>query len=369
MERSSTRDKDNLRFLILHVNSVCNMDCVHCFNWKDIKQHEEETPIPLEKAQELFKDFQVESLTISGGEPFLRPDLSSICDCYDRSHHFRKQLYIPTNGYQAQDIVKTVRDICQLRTIDPTVGVSIDGLENTHNAMRRRPQAFERAITSLKDLIRLKKDNPRLQVLVNTCIHSKNVDDYMPLAKLLMKEVPGLDSHEVDFVRGRPESDSVVPPDRKSYKKLAMEAQSVKAYYLAHKKISRFQYSLALSADMAAMRYQYQVLFFNKFLAPCSILDKYITVLNNGDVSFCELTKPIGNLYKSSIVEILCSSTARERKKEIIDSRCRCYHGCYVPFFISAIPFKALRARFVLKNFFIRKENSALLEKYENCLY
>src|SRR5271167_849141 len=64
-------------FLILFINSTCNQKCEHCFYWRNLNRRDDLT------REELFglsKSLgRVETLSLSGGEPFLRREFAEIC--------------------------------------------------------------------------------------------------------------------------------------------------------------------------------------------------------------------------------------------------------------------------------------------------
>ena len=57
-------------FLILFINSICNMKCEHCFYWTSLNKRDDLSE------EELFALSRslgpIENLNLSGGEPFLR---------------------------------------------------------------------------------------------------------------------------------------------------------------------------------------------------------------------------------------------------------------------------------------------------------
>ena len=72
-----------------------------------------------------------------------------------------------------------------------------------------------------------------------------------------------------------------------------------------------------------------------KLQFPC-IASKFTCVIYaNGDVALCELTPPIGNIYKQSFDKIWNSDKAKRMRKLIKSGTynvCKtCTHGCYIP--------------------------------------
>ena len=89
-------------FLILFINSICNMKCEHCFYWQELNQRDDLT------SEEIFRLSEslgpIENLNLSGGEPFLRKEFAEICRQFIRQNQVR-QIYVPTNGWYTDKIV------------------------------------------------------------------------------------------------------------------------------------------------------------------------------------------------------------------------------------------------------------------------
>ena len=61
-------------FLVLFINSICNLTCDHCFYWRHLNQRNDLT---FDELEALSKDLgPIENLNLSGGEPFIRPDFA-----------------------------------------------------------------------------------------------------------------------------------------------------------------------------------------------------------------------------------------------------------------------------------------------------
>lgn len=68
---------------MLEVTSTCNLDCMYCYNvWKSPRSNYPRGQLPLRDMirviDRLLDELPLESIAISGGEPFLRPDLAQI---------------------------------------------------------------------------------------------------------------------------------------------------------------------------------------------------------------------------------------------------------------------------------------------------
>src|SRR5215469_5301359 len=67
-------------FMIVFINSICNLTCEHCFYWRNLNRRDDLTFAEFERLSRELGDF--ENLNLSGGEPFLRPEFAEICSLF-----------------------------------------------------------------------------------------------------------------------------------------------------------------------------------------------------------------------------------------------------------------------------------------------
>ena len=78
------RDTPSPVFLVLFINSICNMKCEHCFYWRNLNQRDDLT---FEEIVALSASLgPIENLSLSGGEPFLRREFADICRAFIRTN-------------------------------------------------------------------------------------------------------------------------------------------------------------------------------------------------------------------------------------------------------------------------------------------
>ena len=122
----------------------CNLTCKHCYSISA----DRDFPGELD-SEEIFavmddlRDFGVPVLILSGGEPLLRPDIFAI------SHRAKSMGFyvgLSTNG--------TLIDTGNIDAIAEVgydyVGVSIDGMRETHDRFRRREGAFDASVDGIR---------------------------------------------------------------------------------------------------------------------------------------------------------------------------------------------------------------------------
>jgi len=129
----------------------CNSRCKMCNIWQI------ENPPVLRAAAFENLSPRLRYLNLSGGEPFLHPELIDIVKTVNRASP-KAKLIISTNGLAGDLIVSAMEKI---RAIDPRVGVriSLDGREDMHDKIRGIPGIFRSALKTLRRLKEIGVDN------------------------------------------------------------------------------------------------------------------------------------------------------------------------------------------------------------------
>jgi Fe-coproporphyrin III synthase len=131
--------------VVWNTTNRCNLSCRHCYlNAEDKHYADELTNAEARAFIEDIAQMKCPVLLFSGGEPLLRPDLFELI-AYAKSLGLRPVL--STNGtlITPENAQKLAEAGLQY------AGVSIDGLEETHDKFRGRPGAFRDAIQGLKN--------------------------------------------------------------------------------------------------------------------------------------------------------------------------------------------------------------------------
>ncbi|NNF96686.1 MAG: heme d1 biosynthesis radical SAM protein NirJ [Halobacteria archaeon] len=122
----------------------CNLTCKHCYSISADKDFPGEL-----STDEVFtvmadlKAFKVPVLILSGGEPLLRPDIFEISK---RAKAMGFYVGLSTNGTLIDESnIGTIADIGY-----DYVGISIDGLRETHDMFRRKQGAFDESMRGIR---------------------------------------------------------------------------------------------------------------------------------------------------------------------------------------------------------------------------
>src|SRR4051812_45666989 len=147
--RLSLRRRDPRRsmtppFMIVFINSICNLTCEHCFYWRNLNQRDDLTFEEFRKLSAELGEF--ENLNLSGGEPFIRPEFAEICRLFT-DNNSAKRIYVPTNGYFTDRTEKALRGVFESETLlSFACEISLDGMPEYHNRFRGNNKSFEKAM-------------------------------------------------------------------------------------------------------------------------------------------------------------------------------------------------------------------------------
>ncbi len=122
----------------------CNLCCEHCYSISaDIDFPGELTTAQVYHTMDDLKAFGVPVLILSGGEPLLRPD---IFDVAARAKSMGFYVGLSTNGTLIDD---PMADRIAATGFD-YVGISLDGVEATHDRFRRKPGGYRAALYGIR---------------------------------------------------------------------------------------------------------------------------------------------------------------------------------------------------------------------------
>ena len=168
---------DKKPVVVWNMTRRCNLKCIHCYsNSADLDYPGELTT---EEGKKLIADlaqFGSPVILFSGGEPLLRQDLLELAQ-YATDKGMRA--VISTNG-----TLITKEIAARLRKIGLSyVGVSLDGLEKTHDRFRGKNGAFAEAIAGMRNC-----REAGIKVGIRFTVNKHNLADVPAMFDLLRKE-------------------------------------------------------------------------------------------------------------------------------------------------------------------------------------
>lgn len=129
------------------LTQACNLRCEHCGSTAGLPRPDELT---LEEALTIcdqLPDLLVYEVDFTGGEPLLRSDWWQIAN---RLRELKIKTKLVTNGLLlGPDTVSLLKEAGIAR-----LGVSIDGLEATHDHIRKHPGLFKRILAGIEQVLR-----------------------------------------------------------------------------------------------------------------------------------------------------------------------------------------------------------------------
>ena len=168
---------DKKPVVVWNVTRRCNLKCVHCYsNSADIDYPGELTTEEGKKLIDDLAQFGSPVILFSGGEPLMRKDLLELAQ-YSTDKGMRA--VISTNGTLINKEIAA-----KLKKIGLSyVGVSLDGLEKTHDRFRGKKGAFAAAIDGIRNC-----REAGIKVGIRFTVNKHNLADVPDMFELLRAE-------------------------------------------------------------------------------------------------------------------------------------------------------------------------------------
>ncbi len=301
-------------FLILFINSICNMKCEHCFYWQSLNGKDDLT---VEELFELSNSLgRIENLNLSGGEPFIRKEFAEIVRQFIQ-HNKVRQIYVPTNGYFTDRTVRALTSVLEEPELELfVVELSLDGMPDFHDTFRVAKNSFEKAMETYDALAEMQRSDPRLRIHAISTATDRNMDEIRRLTTYLYDRCPQMDHHNLAIIRGDRKDPTLVGPSLAQYQDLYEYIRRL----WAPREEGRYGGIVEPMLQWAKVR---TIESQSQFI-PCRAGQISTVVYANGDVSVCEIHKPLGNLREKSFWEIWSSPEAEKLRESIAAKDCWC---------------------------------------------
>lgn len=301
-------------FLVLFINSICNMKCEHCFYWTALNQKNDMTK---EEIFQLSDDLgKIENLNLSGGEPFLRKEFAEIVRKFINTNGVR-QIYVPSNGYFTERCVAAVNSVLEEKELDLfVVELSLDGMPAFHDEFRVARNAFKKAMETYDALVEIQKRDPRLRIHSISTATDRNMAEIRQLTTYLYDRCPQMDHHNLAIIRGDRKDKSLTGPLLAEYEDLYEYIRRL----WAPREVGRYGGIVEPMLQWAKVETIKQ----DRQVVPCQAGQISAVVYANGDVGVCEIHKPLGNLRQKRFWEIWKSPEAQALRETIARKECHC---------------------------------------------
>jgi MoaA/NifB/PqqE/SkfB family radical SAM enzyme len=188
-------------YLIAFVNGRCNMKCDFCCGAAlSIRRAPEMSPEQWGRAVSGADGLL--HVTITGGEPFLRKDLTDVILAITQSSGVRR-LSINTNGFLTDRIQSVIASLLDGGQFDELrLSISLDGHEQVHDAVRNSPGAFAAAMRTIEACNPLREAHPSFTLRLASVLQPDNKEDLEQF--LDDTQSWAVDFHEVILLRDVP---------------------------------------------------------------------------------------------------------------------------------------------------------------------
>jgi len=213
--------------LTFSVTNACQSRCRTCSIWKLYRDNpsKRDEELSIDEIEKVFRSLgHIYIFNISGGEPFLRPDLPQIvrlaCE-----HLTPAVVHIPTNALAADLVEQKALEILRIiHDIDPAIQLtlkpSLDHIGERHDDIRGVKGNFDKVIDLFHRLKALQTDFKNLHVELGTIISSWNVNDIEEISGFVAGLGP--DSYRNEIAEQRSElfnREDPVTPGPEEYRK------------------------------------------------------------------------------------------------------------------------------------------------------
>ncbi len=307
---------------------TCNIGNVYLANPKLAKQN-----LTLEEIEKVFRSLgPIYFFNVSGGEPFMRPDLAELIRL--ACIHLKPRLiHIPTNAISPKFIDKTTRKILAYMdehlpaSVPISIKPSIDGVGAMHDYVRGYKGNFALLEKTIDVLLQIRKENPRLHVDLGTVISNLNIHHLDEIEDWVHSR--GIESYRHEIAEQRAEfhnlGDPITPP---------ADVYEALTRRFKNKILRNIKGKAFLTRTTEAVRVVYydvavQILKQRRQVTPCYGGISNIHMNFNGEIWPCCVLggeQALGSVrdWDYDIQGLLRSEQAGRARKYIADGNCAC---------------------------------------------
>lgn len=179
-----------LTYLALEITEKCNLKCKHCYGqYGSDKNCSQLTLEYIKSLKPTLDRLHTKSIALTGGEVLTHKDFEEIANFF-LNNGFKLTIF--TNGY---NYIRLGKFLESTKDYSILMRVSLDGLNKTHNSIRRRDNAYENTIKSLE----LLSNYPNISSGISTVIMRENLDEVSEFDKTIMNQFPKF-QHQYDLI-------------------------------------------------------------------------------------------------------------------------------------------------------------------------
>ncbi len=325
-----------LESVFIFVTSRCNSLCRTCFYWDQLNKNQDLSFDQIRTISETAPEFG--KLWVSGGEPTMREDLDEIICTFYRNNKIHT-LNFPTNGLLPDNLDRIVGRVlkdCPNLTID--LNFSIDGLANTHDAIRGVPNNFVKTIATMERMKEKYASVRRLRRNVVTVITRESYDELVRFGVDMLKRDLSTGQY-FEIIRGNPMDLSLKNISRQELKALHDKLYAVHAAH-ADRLFANVDPKFRWFPKMYYLgtlkfifdTHEQNVESPRKWAMPCTAGATSMVIDHNGEFRACEMRQPLGKLqdYDFNLSKALFSDSMKREVAAIPKANCWCTHSCWI---------------------------------------
>jgi sulfatase maturation enzyme AslB (radical SAM superfamily) len=309
--------------LIFHITFVCDARCEMCSNWTRGDRKTDMSLADIEKAFDSPLWKHLENVNISGGEPTTRNDLVDIVRIIlDKLPRLRK-FGLNTTGltpHRAIPMLTKIVEMCEERGVIFSTRVSIDGVGEMHNTVRKVKRGFEKANQTIRAMQELQKKH-RFNFGISTTIFHMNLDDAENILAWAKQEKLDIVFNMVRFTEAMLGNTEL----EVKWKPMGDEEQRMREFFLDRVR----QDSMLDGQNLVYMHYADMIANGYHRTAPCPFQTQGVMLNPDGGMFFCEHSEVVGNVRDTDPQELYFSAASQAHRNWIRDEKCpTCLSPC-----------------------------------------
>ncbi len=316
------------------VTYLCQSRCKTCKIWELYRKEPQrkKDELSLKEIEKIFKTLgHVYFFNVSGGEPFLRKDLSGIIRLAIE-HLTPGVIHIPTNALMPEVIEREVKKMLSHMEkvnyrVPFTVKPSMDGIGEEQDRIRGVKGNFKKLVDTVERIKPLQKSFPFFHLELGTVISRENLDRIDEISEFAHSL--GVESYRNEIAEQRSEFFNLgdpITPDAKEYiETMRIFSRRIRENLNGKKPLTKVTESLRLVYYDLAIR----ILKENRQVIPCYAGISNVQMNPYGDIWPCCVLgyeQSMGNLrdYHYDFQKLFHSTKAREVRGYIKEGNCAC---------------------------------------------
>ena len=289
---------NKIRFSSIIVTYRCNARCYMCNTWRHPTKPDEEI-----KSDIYEKLPFMNTVNLTGGEPFLREDLADIVNVLKKK---TKRLVICSNGFFTEKILKLFE-----KHRDVGIRVSIEGLPKVNDELRGISHGFDKGIRTLVELHHRGVKDIGFGITVSDR-NAKDMIELYHLAKIMKFEFATATIHNSFYFHkfdNRLKYPDIAIGEFKKLISELLKSSKIKDWFRAY-----FNYGLINYINNKPR------------LLPCEMGHDSFFLDPRGEIFPCNvMEKSMGNLKEGSFENIWNSKNAEEIRRQVKSCEYNCW--------------------------------------------